>query len=110
MPAVKEQARTRIIDTVEAVSVFCRLDGDAEHHHRVDVAYAEFLRKRDLGKRLLFPDPEQHKSTGCRLFGKNAEVHTAIFDQCRPERQHPADPVLQTVYFICRKSVHQLHI
>ena len=94
---IKAQSSLRVIDTVEAVPVFHRLDLNAENHHGVDIADPELLRKRNLREGLPLSAMVEHQCTPGCLLGKDTEIHTIIFDQGRSEGKHTSDPVLQSL-------------
>ena len=106
---VKAQPSRRVVDAVKPVTVLGGLDRNAEHHHCIDIADPELLRKRYFRKGLLFTAAVEHQSAGDRLLGKNAEIDDVVLDKTGAERQHPADPVLKALVFVCGKSVDQFH-
>jgi hypothetical protein len=106
---IVSQAPGRVIHAVKAVAVFGRLDIDPEDHHGVDIADAEFLRKRDLHKRLSVSVMIQKKRAAGRFFGKDAEIDAAVNNR-RAERENPADAILQFSYLIRGESVDRYHM
>ena len=105
----RAQSFARVVDAVEAVTVFGCLDCNAEHHHGIDIADPELLRKGNLRKGFLFTVPVEYQSTGDCLLGKNAEIDAVVLDECGAERQYTADPVLKPLVFISGKCVDQFH-
>lgn len=100
----------RAVGTIETVAVLRSIYVDIEDHHREDISDPEPFRKRDFHERLLRAVVKKQQRAASRLLGENAEIDAAAFHDGGSEGEYPADPVLNIIDLICRKTVYQSHM